>query len=132
MKMNAKNIIAALAVVAAAGPAFANDVAGQVVGGSEFVAPDAGFVSTRTREQIAAELQQAEAEGSYAQAQKEFVAPDTGFAAAKTREQVVAELKQAQADGSYAQLQQEYDGQFPATTASASRLARNGKAVNLN
>jgi anti-sigma28 factor (negative regulator of flagellin synthesis) len=141
MKMNTKNLIAALAVLAASGSVFANDVSGlngaqatdnYVVGGKEFVAPDAGFVSTKTRQQVVAELQQAEADGSYAQAQKEFVAPDAGFASTKTREQVVAELKQAEADGSYALSQQEFDGQVRVAGTSTSRLAGSAKAANLH
>jgi hypothetical protein len=141
MKMNTKNLIAALAVLTVAGSAFASDVAdvkgaqatsNYAVGAPEFVAPDAGFVSTKTREQVFAELQQAEADGSYAQAQKEFVAADAGFVSTKTRAQVVAELNQSVADGSYALSHQEFDGQIPAARVTASRLAGNGKAANLN
>jgi hypothetical protein len=43
-----------------------------VTGGREFVAPDANFVSTKTRAQVIAELEQSKADGSYAIAHQEF------------------------------------------------------------
>jgi hypothetical protein len=105
MKMNTKNVIAALAVLAVAGSAFANDVA---------------------------DVKGAQATSNYAVGAPEFVAPDAGFVSTKTRAQVVAELKQSVADGSYALSQQEFEGQSPAARVAASRLAGNGKAANLN
>jgi hypothetical protein len=56
-KMNAKKLIAAVVVFAAAGSVFAQQ--------TEFVAPDANFVSTKTRAEVLAELEQAQANGTY-------------------------------------------------------------------
>jgi hypothetical protein len=56
--MNAKQLIAAVAVFAAAGSAFAQQ--------QEFVAPDANFVSAKTRAEVVAELNQAYAQGALA------------------------------------------------------------------
>lgn len=122
--MNAKKLIAAVAVFAATGSAFA----------SEWVDFN-DFQSTKTRAEVVAELQAAQANGNYVAGGQEFVAPDAQFASTKTRAQVIAELKQSQADGSYALAQQEYEGQFPALrnvgTADA-RLAGNGQAAVRN
>lgn len=57
--MNTKQLIAAAVVFAAAGSAFAQQ--------TEFVAPDAGFVSSKTRADVVAELQQAYADGTLVQ-----------------------------------------------------------------
>lgn len=62
--MNAKKLIAAVAVFAAGSCAFAQQ--------TEHVQPDAGFVSTKTRAQVIAELEQAKADGSYALAHQEY------------------------------------------------------------
>ncbi|MFC7517701.1 DUF4148 domain-containing protein [Herbaspirillum sp. GCM10030257] len=99
--MNVKKLIAAVAVFAATGASFAADATypyvdhsqfqstrtraevmaelkdsqengDYVVGGREFVAPDAKFASTKTRAQVMAELRQAQEDGSYALAQQEF------------------------------------------------------------
>lgn len=95
--MKTKHLIAALAVLGATGSAFANEwvdfsdfqstktraeVAAElkdaqasgnyVVGGQEFVAPDAHFASTKTRAQVVAELKQSQADGSYALAHQEY------------------------------------------------------------
>lgn len=95
--MNTKHMIAALAVLGATGSAFAHEwvdfsdfqstktraeVAAElkdaqasgnyVVGGQEFVAPDAHFASTKTRAQVVAELKQSQADGSYALAHQEY------------------------------------------------------------
>jgi hypothetical protein len=45
--MNASRLVAAVVLVAAAGATFAQEV---------YVAPDAGFVSTRTRAEVKAEI----------------------------------------------------------------------------
>jgi hypothetical protein len=121
MKMNTKNLIAALAVLTATGSAFAAEW-------NDF----SDFQSTKTRAEVASELKDAQAKGNYVVGGKEFVAPDAGFASTKTREQVAAELKQSEADGSYALLHQEFEGQVPAAGVTAARLARSGKAANLN
>jgi hypothetical protein len=59
--MNVKNIIAAVAVLATAGSAFAQQ--------TEFVAPDAGFRSSLTRAEVRQDLGQAQTEGLTAQRQ---------------------------------------------------------------
>ena len=59
--MNVKNLIAAVAVFAAAGSAFAQQ--------TEFVAPDAGFKSTQTRAVLRQALAQAANLGAIAQRQ---------------------------------------------------------------
>jgi transcription elongation GreA/GreB family factor len=86
--MNAKHLVAALAVLAATGSALAQ----------EFVTPDAGFVSTKTRAEVIAELQQARADGTYAVSEYDYpVVQLTGTP--KTRAEVVAEIEKARADG---------------------------------
>lgn len=62
--MNAKKLIAAVAACVAASAVFAQQ--------TEYVQPDAGFVSTKTRAQVIAELEQAKADGSYALAHQEY------------------------------------------------------------
>jgi hypothetical protein len=57
--MNIKNLLAAAAVFAAAGSAFAQQ--------TEFVAPDAGFQSTLTRAEVRQDLARAQAQGLTAQ-----------------------------------------------------------------
>ena len=57
--MNVKNLIAAVAVFAAAGSAFARQ--------TEFVAPDAGFKSTLTRAEVRQDLAAAQSQGLTAQ-----------------------------------------------------------------
>lgn len=53
--MNVKQLIAAVAVLAATGSAFAQQ--------TEFVAPDANFMSSKSRAEVMAELNQAQAQG---------------------------------------------------------------------
>jgi hypothetical protein len=53
--MNAKQLIAAVAVLAATGSAFAQS--------KESVAPDANFMSSKSRAEVIAELNQAQAQG---------------------------------------------------------------------
>ena len=57
--MNVKNLIAAVAVFAAAGSAFAQQ--------TEFVAPGAGFKSTLTRAEVRRDLASAQSQGLTAQ-----------------------------------------------------------------
>jgi hypothetical protein len=57
--MNVKNFIAAIAVFAAAGSAFAQQ--------TEFVAPDAGFKSSLTRAELRQDLVSAQSQGLTAQ-----------------------------------------------------------------
>ncbi|KRB91419.1 DUF4148 domain-containing protein [Noviherbaspirillum sp. Root189] len=125
--MNAKKLIAALAVFAAAGTSFAADATYPYVDHSQ-------FQSTRTRAEVMAELKDSQANGNYIVGGQEFAAPDTKFVSTKTRAQVMAELRQAQEDGSYALAQQEFEGQYPAlqNRNANTRLANTGKAPNLN
>lgn len=82
--MNAKYLIAAVTVLAAtAGPALAQAP----------VAPDADFVSSKTRAEVIAELQQARADGSLEYTEYSYpVLKANGDR--KTRAQVRAELAQ--------------------------------------
>jgi hypothetical protein len=80
--MNAKKLLAAVAVFAAAGSAFAQQ--------TEFVAPDAGFHSSMTRAEVRQDLARAQAQGFTAQ--REHDGQDTIYAGSgKTREEVKAE-----------------------------------------
>jgi hypothetical protein len=114
-KMNAKNLIAAVAVFAAAGSAFADQPYPYVDFG--------GFQGTRTRAEVAAELQQAQSAGNYVVGGEETTSPVADFAAVKSRVQVVAELRRAQEDGAYVVGGEEYDGQFPTAQPGQTRLA---------
>lgn len=122
--MNAKQLIAAVAVLAAANTAFAAEWV-------EFT----DFKSTKTRAEVMAELKQAQADGSYAAARQEAVNPAANFTGTKTRAQVMAELEQSKADGTYAALHQEYEGQFPGLSngaATGTRLAGKAGAAEAN
>ena len=57
--MNAKQLIATVALFAATGAAFAQS--------TEYADPTAGFVSTKTRAEVVAEIKQASALGTLAQ-----------------------------------------------------------------
>ena len=57
--MNAKQLIATIVMFTATGAAFAQS--------TEYVTPNENFVSTKTRAEVKAELQQAYAEGALAQ-----------------------------------------------------------------
>jgi len=125
--MNAKKLIAAVAVFAAAGTSFAADANYPYVDHSQ-------FQSTRTRAEVMAELKASQANGDYTVGGREFAAPDAKFASTKTRAQVVAELRQAREDGSYALAQQEFEGQYPVlqNQNAATRLANTSNAPKLN
>lgn len=91
--MNAKNLIAAVAVFAA-GSAFADSTYPYV--------DHSGFVSTKTRAEVVAELNQANANGQVAH-NTEFVEfTNKNVASGKTRAEVRAELEDAYAQGQYA------------------------------
>jgi hypothetical protein len=80
--MNVKNLIAAVAVFAAAGSAFAQQ--------TEFVAPDAGFNSSLTRAQVRQDLARAQSQGLTAQRQHD--GQDTVYAGSdKSRQAVKSE-----------------------------------------
>jgi len=84
--MNVKNLIAAVAVFAAAGSAFAQQ--------TEFVVPDAGFQSTLTRAEVRQDLAQAASQGAIAQRQHD--GQDTVYAASsRSRQDVRAEAIQS-------------------------------------
>jgi deoxyribose-phosphate aldolase len=91
--MNAKHLIAALTVFAAAGAALADDTTYPYVDHSK-------FVSTKTRAEVIAELNAANANGQLAQ-NPDFV-EFPAVASTKTRAEVRAELEKAYADGQYA------------------------------
>jgi predicted RNase H-like HicB family nuclease len=89
MNMNAKSLITALLLTVSATGAFAQ----------EFVQPDAGFVSTKTRAEVLQELAEANAAGTSSVAMKDSDYPVTAAspaatAQAKTRAEVLAELKE--------------------------------------
>jgi len=91
--MNTKNILAAAAIFAASATAFAQQ--------TEFVAPDAGFTSTRTRAEVIAEMNQAYQDGTLATQQ--FDGQPTAVASngsSRSREEVRAEARQASQDKS--------------------------------
>lgn len=87
--MNAKQLIAAIVVLAAAGTAFA----GEITPFDE----NEKFVSTKTRAEVIAELAQSRAQGEVVQS--EVVVPDAKFASGKSRAEVIAELQEAYAKG---------------------------------
>jgi hypothetical protein len=84
--MNVKNLIAAVAMFAAAGSAFAQQ--------TEFVAPDAGFQSSLTRAEVRQSLAQASVQGAIVQRQHD--GQDTVHAAgSRSRQDVRAEFIQS-------------------------------------
>ena len=91
--MNSKQWITAAALLAATGAALAQQ--------TEWIAADANFVSTKSRAEVRAELNQAYADGSIATMQRDGAESLrlAANAAGKTRAEVVAELNQAYADG---------------------------------
>ncbi|HYD63586.1 MAG TPA: DUF4148 domain-containing protein [Noviherbaspirillum sp.] len=85
--MNAKHFAATFAMLAA-GSVYAQ----------EYVAPDENFVSTRTRAEVIAEIDQARADGTLHVSDTEYpVVMQSGMP--KTRAEVVAEIERARADG---------------------------------
>ncbi len=90
--MNAKKLIAAAVVFAAAGSALADNIYPYV--------DHSKFVSTKTRAEVMAELNQANAAGQIARG-SEFV-EFNNVVSTKTRAQVQAELQKAYAEGQYA------------------------------
>lgn len=116
--MNAKQLIAAAALISATGAVFAQS--------TEFVRPDENFVSTKTRAEVMAELKQARIDGLYAVGGEEYpnqvlaasktvrsqVAAAPAPVSGKTRAEVIAELQQARAEG-YAVGGEEFPNQVP-------------------
>ena len=80
--MNVKNLIAAVAVVAAAGSAFAQQ--------TEFVAPDAGFKPGATRAEVRQDMASAAREGVTAQHQHDGQ-DEVHVAGSQSRQDVRAE-----------------------------------------
>jgi hypothetical protein len=80
--MNVRNLIAAVAVFAAAGSAFAQQ--------TEFVAPDAGFKPALTRAEVRQDLARAQSQDQTAQRQHD--GQDSQYAASsKSRQEVKSE-----------------------------------------
>jgi hypothetical protein len=99
--MNVKNLIAAVAVFAAAGSAFAQQ--------TEFVAPDAGFQSHLTRAEVRQDLARAASEGAIVQRQHD--GQDTVYAAgSRSRQDVRAEAIQAASNRHYGDVNDTYFG----------------------
>ncbi|MGE5652014.1 MAG: DUF4148 domain-containing protein [Bacillota bacterium] len=120
--MNAKNLIAALTVMTAAGSAFAESTYPYVDFG--------GVVSTKTRAEVVAETKQ---QAVQPVAQTEWV-DFTRVATGKTRAEVRAELAQARAEGQLAGNQEYVDFTHVASTKSRAQVreemqaSRNGAA----
>jgi len=99
--MNVKKLIAAVAVFAAAGSAFAQQ--------TEFVAPDAGFKSTLTRAEVRQDLAQAASQDNIAQHQHD--GQDTVYAAGtRSRQEVKGEAIQSASSRHYGDVNDTYFG----------------------
>jgi hypothetical protein len=99
--MNVKNLIAAVAVFAAAGSAFAQQ--------SEFIAPDAGFKSSVTRAEVRQDLAGAASQGLVAQHQHD--GQDTVYAVnTRSRQEVKAEAIKAASARHYGDVNDTYFG----------------------
>ena len=85
MEMTIKQLIAAASMFVAAGSALA-----QGQGQQEFVAPDAGFVSTKSRAEVRAELNQAPSQSQRAAWEYSYPANVPLAAAPRADEQVSA------------------------------------------
>ncbi|OGB25763.1 MAG: hypothetical protein A3I66_05125 [Burkholderiales bacterium RIFCSPLOWO2_02_FULL_57_36] len=136
--MNAKHMIATVAMIAATGSAFAQQ--------GEWVDPAANFVPTKTRADVIAAMKQAQAEGAYvaggAETQELYsqLAPNNrsasgrAVAQGKTRADVYNELAHAQADATYMAGGEEFPGQAQFATrtvrvrGAAADVARNGNS----
>jgi hypothetical protein len=88
--MKAKQLIAALSLIGAAGSVFAQQ--------TEFVAPDAGFVSSKTRAEVAAEVKQASEQGLLV-TNDAFPRDEPIAGKPSTREEVRASLNQPPRNG---------------------------------
>lgn len=94
--MNATKLVAAIATLVAAGSVFAQ----------EYTQPDAGFVSTKSRAEVNAELAQARAGGTPQFAEHAY--PVIAIELTKSRGDVAAELAQARNEGSLHWTDHEY------------------------
>lgn len=106
--MNTKQLMIAAAMLVATGSTYAQ--------ATEYPVPSDGFVSSKTRAQVQAELNQ-----SSPARRTEYPVPDANFASAKTRAQVQAELGRVAPHGLLAQSQ---EWNYPATVPST------GSALN--
>lgn len=97
--MNAKHLIAAVAVLAATGSAIAQ----------EYVAPDANFVSTKSRAEVVAELRQARADGSLDVSEYGYPVVQAS-STLKSRDEVRAELAAHLLNHPYEDTQSRYFG----------------------
>lgn len=95
--MKATNLFAAIATFAVAGSVFAQ----------EYVQPSAGFVSTKSRAEVLAEVQQARESGSLQIGESAYPAIPLATSG-KSRGEVVAELAQARETGALRTLDHEY------------------------
>lgn len=121
--MNTKKLIVSAAMLIATGAAFAQQA-------TEWVVPDANFVSTKTRAEVVAELKQAQTNGVYAVGGEEFPGQTLAangrsqsgatLASGKTRAEVKAEVAQAQANGAFVVGGEEFPGQVAKNTYSRS------------
>ena len=94
--MNARKMMIAAAVFAAAGSAFAaTDVTGTF---GDFT----NIPSTKTRAEVVADMNQGHAQNQVAATETEYAEPARGFTSSKTRAEVVAELRDAAARGQLA------------------------------
>jgi Domain of unknown function (DUF4148) len=99
--MNVRNLIAAVAVFAAAGSAFAQQ--------TEFIAPDAGFQPRLTRAEVRQDLAQAASEGTIVQRQHD--GQDTVYASGnRSRQDVRAEAIRAASNRHYGDVNDTYFG----------------------
>jgi len=94
--MNTRKILAAAAIFAASATAFAQQ--------TEFVAPDAGFTSTKTRAEVIAEMNQAYQDGTLATQQVDGETTAIAANGSRSRADVRAELRQASQDKTNASL----------------------------
>jgi len=124
--MNAKQLISAVALLAATGTVLAQQ--------TEWIAADANFVSTKTRAEVRAELNQAYADGStgtMARDGSDTLQLARNAAAGKTRAEVIAELNQAYVNGSTGTMAR--DGAEPvqfAGTRSRDEVKREAQLAN--
>jgi hypothetical protein len=88
MTMNVKQLIAIAAVLSTVGPVFAQQ--------TEYVSPAKGFVSTKSRVEVYAELKQSKADGSYQVLHQEYAGQypqaRVAYTAGRTRAELVEEL----------------------------------------
>jgi hypothetical protein len=119
--MKIKNIILCAAFLAATAPVLAQN--------TEYVPPDAGFHSTKTRAQVQAELNQAEEQARMAGHtlhDRDWNYPQLAIKPARTRASVQAELSDARSKGQSV-LEQTWN--YPIVTSDASAGGGNVKTA---